>query len=212
MSTASTNPIRFITFEGPEGGGKSTQCRLLAEWLTARGDSVVLTRQPGGDPVGQKLRGILLDQGEAPVTPEAELLLMMADRSQSVANVIQPSLDTGKTVICDRYADSSLAYQGYGRGLSLDLVKTLNQFATRGLWPDLTLLLDIAPATGLARQPERTRMEDEALEFHERVHAGFLEIASNNPDRVVRIDASGTIDDVAERIRTAYEAHYRNRA
>ncbi len=210
----STNPaaIRFITFEGPEGAGKSTQCRLLGEWLTGRGENVLQTRQPGGDPVGKKLRGILLDQDSDPLTPEAELLLMMADRSQSVSSVIQPHLDSGGTVICDRYADSSLAYQGYGRGLATDTVNRLNQFATRGLWPDLTLLLDIDPAEGLTRQPERTKMENEALDFHRRVHTGFLEIAAQNPQRVVRIEANGTIAEVAERIREAYEAHHRNRS
>ena len=212
MSTSSSNPIRFITFEGPEGGGKSTQCALLAKWLSENGERVVTTRQPGGDPVGKKLRAILLNRDEAQLTPEAELLLMMADRSQSVGSVIKPSLDAGCVVICDRYGDSSLAYQGFGRGLPLELVETLNEFSTGGLWPELTLLLDIDPAAGLERQPERTRMEDEGLDFHKRVHQGFLRIAAQHPDRVVRIDATGSVDEVAERIRNAYEAHHRNRS
>ncbi|MDR3707381.1 MAG: dTMP kinase [Capsulimonadaceae bacterium] len=205
-------PIRFITFEGPEGAGKSTQCARLAEWLRARGDDVLTTRQPGGDPVGKRLREILLGGADGDVTDRAELLMMMADRSQSVAKIIRPHLAKGGTVLCDRYADSSLAYQGYGRGIDLEFVSTLNEFAVEGLWPDLTLLLDIDPAEGLARQMARTRMEEEAIDFHRRVHAGFLAIARQNPDRVAVIDADGSLEEVAERIRIAYEAHHRNHA
>lgn len=203
------HPIRFITFEGPEGAGKSTQVPLLANWLRARGEDVLVTRQPGGDPVGRRLREILLG-GKDDITPRAELLMMMADRNQSVASLIRPHLERGGVVLCDRYADSSLAYQGYGRGLDLDIVRGLNDFATEGLWPDLTLLLDIDPADGLARQAERTRMENEAIEFHRRVHAGFLAIAADQPSRVARIDAAGSVEEVAERIRSAYETHSRN--
>ena len=208
---AAKEAVHFITFEGPEGAGKTTQCRLLADLLTSRSENVLITRQPGGDPVGQKLRAILLDRSQVPITHETELLLMMADRSMSVANIIRPHLDAGGTVICDRYADSSLAYQGYGRGLDVDLVKHLNVFATGGLLPDLTILIDIDPKMGLARQAERTRMEDEGLDFHCRVHAGFLEIARHNPERIVTVDGRGSIAEIAERVRLVYEAHSRNR-
>jgi len=209
---AAIQAVHFITFEGPEGAGKTTQCRLLADFLNSRSEDVLLTRQPGGDPVGQKLRAILLDRSQVPITHETELLLMMADRCMSVANIIRPHLDAGGTVICDRYADSSLAYQGYGRGLDIDLVKRLNVFATGGLLPDLTILIDIDPKMGLARQAERTRMEEEGIDFHCRVHTGFLEIARQNPQRIVTIDGSGSIAEIAERVRLVYEAHSRNRA
>lgn len=205
-------PIRFITFEGPEGAGKSTQCRLLAGWLHEKGEDVLITRQPGGDPVGSKLRDIMLDRSQEPLTAQAELLLMMADRSMSVAAVIQPHLNRGGTVICDRYADSSVAYQGYGRGLDIDLIDRLNEFATGGLWPDLTILIDIDPSLGLARQAERTRMEDERLDFHRRVHVGFLDIARRNPGRFATVDGDGDVARIAERVRGAYEAHSRDRA
>jgi dTMP kinase len=201
-------PIRFITFEGPEGAGKTTQCKLLADWLTRRGENVLVTRQPGGDPVGAKLREILLSSDEAPIAPSAELLMMMADRAQSVAHIIRPHLEKGGMALCDRYIDSSMAYQGYGRGIDIESVERLNRFATGGLLPDLTIFIDIDPAEGLSRQERQNRMEGEGLIFHRKVHDGFIEIAKLNPDRVVRIDGKGGIDEIQLKIRNAYETHH----
>ena len=194
-------PIRFITFEGPEGGGKTTQALHLSNYIMQNfGRPVFVTRQPGGDPVGVKLREILLQSNEAHIEPEAELLMMMADRAQSVAKIIKPSLELGHIVICDRYIDSSVAYQGYGRGLSIEMIQTLNDFATGGIVPDLTFLLNVDPAIGLSRQSNITRMEEESLAFHQRVTNGFLKIASDNPDRFVVIDASRPIEHVEAKI------------
>jgi len=203
---------RFITFEGPEGAGKSTQCHILAEWLRGLGLDVLVTRQPGGDPVGRKFRSLLLDADSSPITPRSELLLMMADRNQSVRNIIGPHLTAGGTLICDRYADSSVAYQGYGRGIDISLIESLNDFATEGLMPDLTLLLDIDPTVGLSRQSQKTKMEFEPLSFHVAVRNGFLAIAASHPNRIEVIDSSGSIESVAAKIRTAYETHYCSRA
>jgi dTMP kinase len=200
------NAIRFITFEGSEGAGKTTQCRLLADWLAAKGADVLVTRQPGGDPVGAKLRSILLDSSDCRITPEAELLMMMADRSGSVAHVIRPHLDKGGVVLCDRYIDSSKAYQGYGRGIDLGIIDQLNDFATGRLLPDLTLFIDIDPADGLARQGRQNRMEGEGIEFHRRVHAGFAQIARENPHRIVTIDGTGSIEEIHNRIVAALES------
>jgi dTMP kinase len=200
----------FITFEGPEGGGKSTQCCRLAERLRAEGHNVLVTRQPGGDPLGAKIRALLLDPAGVPIAPLAEVLMMMADRAQAVEKLIRPHLDRGGMVICDRYTDSSVAYQGYGRGIALDSVDWLNFFATGGLAPDLTFLLDLDPEIGLARQAEQTRMEREDAAFHARVRAGYLEQARKYPERFAVIDASADMDQVAGQIWIGYEAHCRH--
>ena len=189
----------FITLEGPEGAGKSTQARLLAEELEARGCATVLTAEPGGDPVAEECRAILLHATE-PISDRAELLLYLAARAQHVEMVVRPALEAGKTVICDRYADSTMAYQGYARGLDLEMVRTLNSFATRGLVPDLTLILDLLPEVGMARQTELTRFEKESPEFHQKVRAGFLELAKREPERIRVIDASGSVEQVRARI------------
>jgi dTMP kinase len=202
----------FITFEGPEGAGKTTQIAILTERLRGRGLSVVTTRQPGGDPLGQSLRALILDQSAIAVDPMAELFMMMADRAQSVVKVIQPALASGSTVICDRYADSSVAYQGYGHGIDLDTVRRLNEIATRALAPDLTILLDIDPKLGLDRQRQRNKMESMGYDFHCRVRGGFLDIARVQPERVRTVDASRTIEVVAEDVWRAYEAYHRDRA
>src|SRR5579884_2971410 len=159
------NRPHFITFEGPEGGGKSTQCRRLADRLRAECENVLITRQPGGDPLGERLRALLLDPAGIPIAPGAEVLMMMADRAQSVEQVIRPHLAAGGVVLCDRYTDSSVAYQGYGRRIVIASVEWLNYFATGGLTPDITFLLDIDPQAGLSRQAERTRMENEDIAF-----------------------------------------------
>lgn len=199
-------PGHFITFEGPEGGGKSTHIRRLAERLTALGHEVLLTREPGGTPTGEAIRGILQHEhtGEA-ICPEAELLLFEASRAQLVRTVILPALQRGVWVLCDRFADSTAAYQGYGRGFSLDTIFALNQHAMGNCVPDLTLLMDIDVHAGRARMAERNlalnttsdRIEREAVEFHERVRAGFLALAKRWPDRIKVIDVMREKDDVA---------------
>ena len=202
----------FITFEGTEGVGKTTQIRLLAERIEASGAPVFVTRQPGGEALGVSLRHLILEQSAIEIAPTAELMMMMADRAQSVRAVITPALAEGKIVICDRYADSSVAYQGYGRGLDVAIVHALNNIATGGLMPDLTFLLDADPEQALARQSVRNNMEREPLSFHERVREGFLAVAEGEPERVAVINASLDIPGVANFIWERYEAYYRHRA
>lgn len=195
----------FITFEGVEGAGKTTQIGRLAERLrSACRRNIVTTCEPGDGPLGSELRRLALHPplGIA-VDPRAELLIMLADRAQHVSQVIRPHLASGDIVICDRYADSSMAYQGYGRGLEVAEIERLNEFATGGLKPDLTILLDLDPVVGLARQHDRSVMEEQALPFHERVHAGFLAIAQIEPSRCVVVDSSGPSGSVHEEIWSA---------
>ncbi len=186
----------FITFEGPEGAGKSTVVSELARRLTASGTKVLCTREPGDGAVGRQIREILLHGGA--VTPVAELFLFLADRAQHVETVILPALDAGVTVLCDRYSDSTLVYQGYGRGLDLDFLRQLNQAATGGLEPNLTLLLDLPPQMGLARQTHKDRLDNEPLEFHIKIREGFREEAAANPTRWTMIDASQPLGQVVE--------------
>ncbi|HOJ68669.1 MAG TPA: dTMP kinase [Candidatus Hydrogenedentes bacterium] len=197
-------PGFFITFEGIEGGGKTTQSRRLAERLAAEGIDVVVTREPGGDPLAEAIRRLLLDPANAPVTPEAELLLYAAARAQHVARVIRPALAAGRVVLCDRYSDSTAAYQGGGRGVDHDTLRVLHRVATDNLWPDLTLLFDLDPETGLTRVGGRgkdpDRMEGEDIAFHRRVRAAFLEAAQREPGRFRVIDASRDVDTVADTV------------
>jgi dTMP kinase len=184
-------PGLFVTFEGVDGAGKTTQITLLRERLEAEGLSVCVTREPGGDALGEGIRSLLLHSA---MTPRAELLLFLAARAQNVAQVIRPHLAAGEIVLCDRFIDSSIAYQGYARALGRDAVARLNAFATDGLVPDLTILLDLAPEVGLARQQESNRMEAEGLEFQRRVRAGFLAEAARAPERFCVLDASLPIE------------------
>ena len=196
----------FITFEGMEGCGKSTQAKLLAQAL---GPDTVLTQEPGGTAIGRAIRQLLLDPANRAMSAEAEVLLFFADRAQHVADVIRPALAAGKTVISTRYVDTSLAYQGYGRGLDLDRIRSVAVLATGGLRPDLTLFFDLPLEIGLARvvrRGGRDRLESEVREFHERVRNGYLELAAQEPDRWIRIDASGSEADVEARTRAAVEA------
>ena len=195
-----TPPALFLTFEGVEGAGKTTQIARLAARLREAGRlDVLTTREPGDGPLGSALRGLALHPPEGIcVEPRAELLIMLADRAQHVGQVIRPHLAQGGIVLCDRYADSSVAYQGYGRGLDLAEIGHLNIYATNGLRPDLTFLLDLDPAVGLARQRERSVMEEEALPFHQRIRAGFLALAAAEPERWRVLDASQTPDSVHE--------------
>jgi dTMP kinase len=200
----------FITLEGPDGGGKTTQARLLADWLRERGHDVVLTREPGGSGIGDRIRAVLHDPANTAMDARAEILLYSADRAQHVAQLIRPALARGQIVVSDRYADSTLAYQGYGRGLDLEMLRAITAFATGGLAPGLTLCLDIAPQAGLARrrsgEGEWNRLDAETLEFHQRVRAGYLELAGQEPARWVVIDADRPPGEVHAQIRGVVEA------
>lgn len=186
---------RFITFEGPEGAGKSTHLKALAEKLKARGIPVLTTREPGGTRLGETVRGILQfdTAGESPV-PTAELLLFLASRAQLVNNVILPALDRGEWVLSDRFCDSTFAYQGYGRGMEVAELRAINRFATQGLMPDLTLLLDIPQTESRQRVADRQekadRFEQERDAFHLRLAEGFRELAAQEPQRIRRIDST----------------------
>ncbi len=193
----------FITFEGIEGSGKTTIVGLLQEYLREKGHEVVTTFEPGDHPLGRAIRGLLL---EPETSPEdlTELFLYMADRAEHVRKIIKPALAQGRVVLCDRFADSTVAYQGYGRGLDIQMIETLNRMATGGLSPDRTYLLDLAPEKGLSRNVsvnKSDRFERESLEFHQRVRQGYLEIARGAPERVRLIDADRTIEEVFSEIR-----------
>lgn len=195
----------FVTFEGVEGSGKSTHLRLLAETLRAAGHEVVETREPGGTPLGRTLRALLLEAGDAPPEPLAELLLYCADRAQHVATLVRPALRAGRVVLCDRFSDSTIAYQGHGRGLDLAMVRALDAHARAGLAPDLTLLLDCPVPDGLARARARSgtadRLEQEAVRFHEAVRRGFHAEAAAEPARYRVIDTTRPADLVRAEIR-----------
>jgi dTMP kinase len=192
----------FVAFEGGEGGGKSTQVRQLSDWLASLGHEVVTTHEPGGTPVGVRLRALLLDRETTGLSPRAEALLYAADRAAHVDSVILPALLRGAVVVTDRYIDSSVAYQGAGRVLPAIEIRELSDWATDGLLPQLTVLLDIDPAVGLVRFSEPAdRIESESLEFHRRVRAGFLEIAAQRPDRYLVIDATLPVEQVFSAVR-----------
>lgn len=190
---------RFITFEGPEGAGKTVQAQRLALELEARGHAVLLTREPGGTALGDRVRALVLDPAGGRIAPRADALLFNAARAQLVFEVIGPALDAGEVVVCARFADSTLAYQGYGAGVDLEPLRHLAEVATGGLAPDRTILLDIDPQIGLARKSadDRTRFETAFdLEFHTRVRAGFLELAAAEPHRFRTVDANRQPDAV----------------
>jgi len=193
----------LIVFEGVEGAGKSTQLELLRQALEKAGRKVVATREPGGTPVGERVRSILLDPA-ATVHPRAEALLFAAARAQHVEQVIRPALERGEVVLCDRYLDSSLVYQGAARGLGQEPVAAINRFATAGLVPDLVVLLRLDPAEGLARgRGGRDRIESQDLEFHRVVARAFLELAAADPERFAVVDAAQPVDRVALQVRAA---------
>ncbi len=190
----------FIAFEGVEGAGKGTQIELARAHVESRGHEVIVTREPGGTALGDRLRDAVLDPAAGEVDPRAEALLFAAGRAQHVVDVIRPALAEGKVVLCDRYVDSSVAYQGSGRGLGEQDVLTLNAWATQGLFPDLTILLDLDPAAGLERAGGTDRIEAEDPDFHRRVADAYLRIAEEHPDRVAVIDATGTVEEVHARV------------
>jgi dTMP kinase len=199
-------PGLLIAFEGGEGSGKSTQARLLADWLGELRDDVVVTFEPGATPAGQTIRQVLLSKETTGLSPRAEAMLYAADRAQHVDTVVRPALERGAVVITDRFVDSSLAYQGGGRELSIEEVRDLSRFATCGIRPDVTILLDLDPAEGLARAgAEPDRMESESLEFHERVRASFRALAHHHRGRYAIVDAAQPVDVVAERVREEVE-------
>jgi dTMP kinase len=196
----------FITFEGPEGGGKSTQIRLLAEWLGEQSREVLTTREPGGTRIGEAIRDVLLSPGHTEMCAEAEILLFSAARAQIVRETLQPHLLRGGVVLCDRFADSTLAYQGYGRLLDLDTLRQITLFATGGLIPALTICLDLPVVEGLRRkqggdQAEWNRMERERLDFQERVRRGYLALAAAEPQRWFVLDALREIEVIQAEIR-----------
>lgn len=204
----------FVTFEGPEGSGKTTQIRLLGDWLREQGLDVLITREPGGTAIGDRIRAILLDPAHKAMCPEAEALLFSAARAQIVREVIRPHLDRGGWVLCDRYADSTLAYQGYGRGLDLEMLRTITAFATDGLWPDVTVYLDLPVEEGLRRRQqaegiEWNRLDAEQLAFHRRVREGYLEMAAADPQRWLVLDARQPIEAVQKAIRERLAARLR---
>lgn len=197
----------FVSFEGIEGSGKSTAIKFVAGHLRAMGHDPILTREPGGTGLGRRLRPILLDARTRGLGLRTELFLFMADRAQHVAEVIRPELEAGRIVICDRYADSTIAYQGAGRGMDMALLERANALSTDGLWPKATFLLDLPVATGLERAGQRNREEgtvfsegrfdSESVKFHERVRQGYLELARRHPERIHVIDASAPAENVA---------------
>ena len=199
----------FITFEGVEGCGKTTQIRLLAERLIALGHVTILTREPGGCPIADKIRTILLDAENHAISPLAELMLYDAARAQHVAEVIVPALDAGKIVLCDRFCDATVAYQSFGRGIDRAVIDTLNRYACQGVAPDLTILIDCDPAVGLERArrridassgPREERFELEALAFHQRVRQGYQRLAADHPERFMTIDGADTVEQICTTI------------
>jgi len=200
----------FITFEGIEGSGKSTQIVLLANYLKSLSVKVVLTREPGGTLIGDQIRKILLDPANKALDSRAELLLYAASRAQHLSEVILPALTAGTIVLCDRFSDATLAYQGYGRGLDRDMIRELDRIVTAGIRPDLTVLLDIDAAVGLGRARGRNnsrgleseaRFENEEIAFHERVRRGYLTLAKQEPDRIRVVNASPAPDRIEMEIR-----------
>lgn len=191
----------FVVFEGGDGVGKSTQAGLLADWLTEQGREVVRTFEPGDGPVNAQIRQILLSRSTENLGPRAEALLFAADKAQHVHSIVRPALERGAVVVCDRYVDSTLAYQGAGRVLDTAEVERINWWGTDDLRPDLTVLLDLAPEAGLGGIDEHDRMESAGADFHERVRAGFLELAERHPERYLVLAARDPITAIAERVR-----------
>jgi len=194
----------FITFEGPEGSGKTGQIALLTEYLREQGYSVLATREPGGTPIGDQIREILSNVDNTAMKPRTEILLFQASRAQLVEQLILPSLSEGKIVLCDRYADSTIAYQGYGHRVDLEQLRQIVRFATGGLTPDLTLLLDVDVEVGLKRRASAgdwNRLDAYAVAFHKRVREGYHQLAKQEPERWVIVDAGQPFDDVQSDIR-----------
>lgn len=194
----------FITFEGCEGAGKSTQIRLLSQYLAELGKECVVTREPGGSAISEAIRAVILDGKNTAMTDECEALLYAAARAQHLSDTVLPALEAGKTVLCDRYIFSSFAYQGYGRGLDMDFLRAVNSFALQGHMPDITLFLDIPPRSAFERKhgaDQNDRIEQAGEAFHARVYQGYLRLAEEYPGQIVRVDCSGTKFETNEKIR-----------
>lgn len=198
----------FITLEGPDGSGKSTQIQLLYRCLEEQGHSVLLSREPGGTPIGEQIRAVLHDVRNTAMLPNTEILLYSASRAQHVGQVIRPALERGELILCDRYAESTIAYQGWGHGLDIELLRTITVFATGGLRPDLIIYLDIDVEEGLRRKlaafesgtAEWNRMDQKAQAFHERVRRGYLIMASQEPEKWLVLDGTRSIADIHQKI------------
>jgi dTMP kinase len=201
---------KLIVFEGGEGSGKTTQIEQTRQWLEGLAISVLVTRQPGGTQLGQELRQILLHFPGYAIAPTAELLLYAADRAQHLAEVVKPALAKGNIVLCDRYTDSTIAYQGYGRGLDLNSIETLNRLATTGLEPDVTLWLDLDVEIGLSRAKSRgqsDRLEQDTIDFHRSVRQGYQKLAATRPEKMHRVDANLSLEAVQLQIRSILSPH-----
>ncbi|MEK6320683.1 MAG: dTMP kinase [Acidobacteriota bacterium] len=196
----------FITFEGIDGCGKSTQRELLAQQINQRGFEVVVTREPGGTDIGEGIRQLLISDASVHVAPTTELLLYVAARAQHVAELIRPALEAGRIVISDRYTDSTVAFQGYGRGLDPEIIEKLNRFATGGLVPDLTIVFDLDPAQARARLDSRPvggllgAFDEQHADFHERMRAGYLKLAKDEPSRIHIVDAGGAVEETYSKV------------
>ena len=198
----------FITFEGADGCGKSTQLNMLADYLTKKGFEVIVTREPGAKGLGEKIREILLNY-DGPVSDRCESFLFLADRAQHIDMIVNPAVEAGKIVLCDRHTDSTVAYQGYGRQLPLDRIIMLNEMAVNGRHPDLTFVFDIDVETSMKRVgDDKDRMESAGKEFHNRVRYGYLEIAKQEPKRVKVLDATKTIDEISKLVIDLFEQNF----
>ena len=213
--------VCLISFEGGDGSGKTTQLKLLDNYLASRGKLCLSTREPGGTTLGEMIRKILLEAGKVEIAYPTELFLYLADRAQHVHEVIRPALASGRLVLCDRFTDSTLAYQGYGRGVDLDMLRRLNQVASHGITPDVTFLLDCPVEVGLSRTAQRNmnlksggsredRFEQERADFHERVRRGFLELARAEPQRIYVLDASRPTEEVHHEIKKIVDEKLRD--
>ncbi|MDH4152342.1 MAG: dTMP kinase [Nitrospira sp.] len=216
MSPATQKPSGiFITLEGGEGSGKTTQARRLCDWLTTQGWQVLHTREPGGTLLAERVRGLLLDHSAEAIAPETEAWLILAARRQHVDHVIKPALQQGMIVVCDRFSDSTIAYQGYGRGLDLRVLRTMNKWATGKLVPHLTLLFDVPVRVGLRRRrsqrASQNRIDREATQFHEKVRAGFRTLARQEPRRMVVFDASLPLESVQQHVVTFITRWFKRR-
>ena len=198
---------KFITFEGAEGSGKSTQAALVLEYLKSKKLPTLLLREPGGVKISENIRKLLLDVNNAGMGDECETLLYMAARAQMVKEVLEPQLKSSKIVLCDRFLDSTLAYQGYGNGIDIKIIEQLGLFATQGLVPDLTILFDIQPEKGLGRAGQkRDRIESRSLEYHKRVRNGYLDLSKRNPARIKVIKVDAGVEEIFKRVKVPIDA------